>query len=150
MGLHYIFTSLVRMGECIHGRKFLYLWLVNIKYRRFNPEKERPVPTGIHWLGGCVCQRTGMNDMEKWKFLSLPGIELWSVDRTTRRQSLYRMHYSRSSLKVHISEFIIVQILIIIFLTTLRTKWHIQFCQRKLLIFLFFVYSQLYATYSTQ
>jgi hypothetical protein len=30
-----------------------------------------------HWIGGWVSPRTGPNDMQKRKFLPLPGFELW-------------------------------------------------------------------------
>jgi hypothetical protein len=33
-------------------------------------------PPGIHWIGGWTGLRSGMNDMEKCKFLFLLGLEL--------------------------------------------------------------------------
>jgi hypothetical protein len=49
----------------------------------FTPGERGP---GTHWLGGWVDPRTGLNEMEKRKFLTLPGLEL----RPARSQSLYR------------------------------------------------------------
>jgi hypothetical protein len=40
---------------------------------RFTPEERAP---GIHWIGGWVGSRAGLDDMEKRKFLPLPGLEL--------------------------------------------------------------------------
>jgi hypothetical protein len=31
---------------------------------------------GTHWIGGWVYPRAGLDDMEKRKFLTLPGLEL--------------------------------------------------------------------------
>jgi hypothetical protein len=33
-------------------------------------------PAGTHWIGGWVDPRAGLDDMEKWKFFTLPGLEL--------------------------------------------------------------------------
>jgi hypothetical protein len=37
-----------------------------------NPGERAP---GTHWIGGWVDPRTGIEDMEKRKFLPLPGLE---------------------------------------------------------------------------
>jgi hypothetical protein len=44
-----------------------------------------------HWIGGSVGLRTGINDMEMGKFLTLPGLELRPHGRPARSQSLYRL-----------------------------------------------------------
>jgi hypothetical protein len=31
---------------------------------------------GTHFIGGSVDPRAGQDDMEKWKFLTMPGLEL--------------------------------------------------------------------------
>jgi hypothetical protein len=36
--------------------------------------------------------------MEKWKFLTLPGLEPWPLSRPARSQSLYRLRYPGSHL----------------------------------------------------
>jgi hypothetical protein len=50
------------------------------------PEKEPPV---THWIGGSVDPRAGLDDVEKRKFLILPGLELRPLGRPARTQSLY-------------------------------------------------------------
>jgi hypothetical protein len=40
---------------------------------RFNPGERVP---GTHWIGGWVGPRTGLDEVEKRKFLTLPGLEL--------------------------------------------------------------------------
>jgi hypothetical protein len=42
---------------------------------RFTPEERAP---GTHWIGGWVDLRAGQDDLEKIKFLTLPGLELRS------------------------------------------------------------------------
>jgi hypothetical protein len=49
---------------------------------------------GIHWIGGWVDIRVGLDDVEKRKFLTVPGLELRSLGRPARSQSLYRLRYS--------------------------------------------------------
>jgi hypothetical protein len=44
-----------------------------------------------HWIGGWVGARTGLDDMEKRKFLPLPGLELRFLGRPARSHSLYRL-----------------------------------------------------------
>jgi hypothetical protein len=46
-----------------------------------------------HWIGGWVGPRTGLDDMEKRKFLPLPGLELRPLGRPTSSHSLYRVPY---------------------------------------------------------
>jgi hypothetical protein len=41
-----------------------------------------------HWIGGWVDPRAGLDDMEKRKFLTLPGLEFQPLGRTARSQSL--------------------------------------------------------------
>jgi hypothetical protein len=44
------------------------------------------------WIGGEVGPRAGLDDVEKRKFLILPGLELRPLGRPTLRWSLYRLH----------------------------------------------------------
>jgi hypothetical protein len=37
--------------------------------------------------------RGGLDDVEKKEFLTLPGLKLRPLDRSARRQSLYRLRY---------------------------------------------------------
>jgi hypothetical protein len=57
---------------------------------RFTPGE---IATGTHWIGGWVGSRTGLNDVEKRKLLTLPGLELRPFGRSARSQSLYRLGY---------------------------------------------------------
>jgi hypothetical protein len=48
---------------------------------------------GAHWIEGWVDPRAGLDDVEKKKFLPLPGLEIRSLGRRARSQSLYRLRY---------------------------------------------------------
>jgi hypothetical protein len=52
--------------------------------------------TGINWIGSWVCPRAGLDDVEKRKFFTLPGLELRPLGRPARCQSLYRLRYPSS------------------------------------------------------
>jgi hypothetical protein len=60
---------------------------------RFTPGEIAP---GNHWIGGWVGPRTGLDDVEKRQFLPTPGLELGSLGRPARSQSLYRLSYPGS------------------------------------------------------
>jgi hypothetical protein len=60
---------------------------------RFNPWERAP---GTHWIGW-VDARAGLDDVEKRKLLTLPGLELRSLGRPARSQSLYRLRYPGST-----------------------------------------------------
>jgi hypothetical protein len=47
--------------------------LVSFKPLPFHP-RERA--TGTHFIGGWVDPRADLDDMEKWKYFTLPGLEL--------------------------------------------------------------------------
>jgi hypothetical protein len=49
--------------------------------------------TDTRWIGGWVVHRVGLDDVEKGKFLNLPGLELRPLGRLTRSQSLYRQRF---------------------------------------------------------
>jgi hypothetical protein len=51
---------------------------------------------GTHCIGGRVDPRAGLDDMEEWKFLTLPGLKLRPHGRPARSQSLYRLRYPGS------------------------------------------------------
>jgi hypothetical protein len=46
---------------------------------------------GTHWMGGWVYPRAGLGEIEKWKFLTLPVLELRPLGRPARGQSLYQL-----------------------------------------------------------
>jgi hypothetical protein len=54
--------------------------------------------SGTHWIGDWVDSRAGLDDVEKRKFMTLPGLELRPFDRPARSQSLYRLSYPGSYL----------------------------------------------------
>jgi hypothetical protein len=43
-----------------------------------------------HWIGGWLDPIAGLDDVEKRKFLSIPGLELRPLGRPARSQSLSR------------------------------------------------------------
>jgi hypothetical protein len=47
------------------------------------------LPPGTHWIKGLVDPRTGLDDVEKKNFLTLPGLKLWTLGRPGRTQSLF-------------------------------------------------------------
>jgi hypothetical protein len=49
--------------------------------------------SGTHWIGDWVDPTAGLEEIEKWKFLTLPGLELRTLGRPARSQSLYRLRY---------------------------------------------------------
>jgi hypothetical protein len=57
---------------------------------RFSPGERAP---DTHLIEGWVGPRAGLDDVEKRKFLTLPGLELRPLNRPTRSQSLYRLRY---------------------------------------------------------
>jgi hypothetical protein len=48
---------------------------------RFTPGERAP---GTHWIGVWVDLRAGLDDLEKRKFLTLPGLELRLLGRPAR------------------------------------------------------------------
>jgi hypothetical protein len=49
-----------------------------------------------------VNPRAGLDDVEKSKFLTLPGLELRPLGRPARSQSLYRLRYPGSLTTIHV------------------------------------------------
>jgi hypothetical protein len=47
---------------------------------------------GTHWIGGFVSPRAGL-DVEKRKFLTLPGVKLQPLCRPAHSQLLYQLRY---------------------------------------------------------
>jgi hypothetical protein len=61
---------------------------------------------GTHWIGGQEGPRAGLDNVEKGKYLTVPGLELRPLGRPVRSQSLYRPSYPGSPLnKVNIVQF---------------------------------------------
>jgi hypothetical protein len=59
---------------------------------RFTPREGAP---GTYLIGGWVGPRAGLDDVEKRKFLTLPGFELRPLGRLARGLSLYRPRYPK-------------------------------------------------------
>jgi hypothetical protein len=57
---------------------------------RFTPKERAP---GTHRIGGWMDPGARLDDGEKRKFLTLPGLELRTHRRPARSQSLYRLRY---------------------------------------------------------
>jgi hypothetical protein len=68
--IHILFTSTLVVGEWLASRPGLL-------------EKHH-----THWIGGWVGARGGLEVVEKWKFLILPGLELRPLGCPARSQSL--------------------------------------------------------------
>jgi hypothetical protein len=77
--IHVFLTSALVGGE-----------LSTSRLGRFTPGERAP---GTHWLGGWVGPRTGLDDVEKIKFMILPRLELRPLGRPARSQALYRLSY---------------------------------------------------------
>jgi hypothetical protein len=81
-------------GVDVYIHIFLTSALVGSEWSASHPGR---FTTGIHWIGGWVGSRAGLDDLEKKKFLSPPGFELRPLGRPARSQSLYRLSYPGSS-----------------------------------------------------
>jgi hypothetical protein len=68
--IHIFLTSALVGGEWSNSRP-----------GRFPPGGKSP---GTHWIGGWVDLRAGLDDLEKRKFLTLPGLELRRLGRPSR------------------------------------------------------------------
>jgi hypothetical protein len=60
---------------------------------RFTPGERTPC---THWIGGWVDPRSGLDDLDKRKFLTVPGLEINPLGRPARSQSLYELRYPGS------------------------------------------------------
>jgi hypothetical protein len=88
-------------GEDVHTQVFLTSALIGGEWSASRPGSFIPGErdSGTHWLGG---PRACLDDMEKWKFLPPPGLELRPLGRPARSQSLYRLRYSGSYILWHV------------------------------------------------
>jgi hypothetical protein len=83
------------MGEWCIDPYFLDLgnslrWVLSFTPRSLYPQGKSPRYPFNRRL---VDPRTGLDDVEKRKFLTLPGLELRALVRPARSQSLYRLSY---------------------------------------------------------
>jgi hypothetical protein len=77
-------------GVDVYTHVFLTLALAGGECLASRPGRCTP---GTHWIGGWVGSRTDLDDMEKWKFLAIPGLELRPLGRPAHSQSLHRLRY---------------------------------------------------------
>jgi hypothetical protein len=75
--IHIFLTSTLAGGEWSASRPC-----------RFTPREITPC---THWIGGWLDPKADLDDMEKRKFLTLPGLELRPPGRPARSQSPYRL-----------------------------------------------------------
>jgi hypothetical protein len=78
-------------------------WVVRFMQRLLYPRRKNTPPPGTHWIRGWVGPRTGLDDVEKRKFLTILGLELRPHGRPARSQSLYRLRYPGSSVVIKLS-----------------------------------------------
>jgi hypothetical protein len=68
-------------------------WVVSFTPQPLYPREKAP---STHWIGGWVGPRAGLDNVEKTKFLTLPGLELRPLGHPARSQSLYWLRYPSS------------------------------------------------------
>jgi hypothetical protein len=74
---------------------------------RFTPDERA---SGTDCIGGRVGPRAGLDNVEKRKFLTLPGLELRPLGSPARSQSLYRLRYPGCPVSEHrVSQITILQ-----------------------------------------
>jgi hypothetical protein len=72
------------MGEWIYSSHiFLTLALAGGEWSASHPSLFTPgeIAPGTHWIGGWVDPRASLDDMEKRKFLTLPGLKRQPLSR---------------------------------------------------------------------
>jgi hypothetical protein len=82
-------------GVDVQSHIFLILAAVGSEWSATRPGRFIPgeKDTGTHWIGGWVGPRTGLDEVEKRKFLTLSGLELRPLCRPAHKQSLYRLRH---------------------------------------------------------
>jgi hypothetical protein len=75
--IHVFFTSTLFRSEWSASRP-----------GRFTPGERASI---IHFIRSWVGPKAGVGDVEKRQFFTIPGLELWSLNRPARTQSLYRL-----------------------------------------------------------
>jgi hypothetical protein len=81
--IHIFFTSALTVGEWSASRP-----------GRFTPGER---VHGTHWVECWVNLRAGLDDVEKRKFLTLPGLEIQPLGRPACSKSLYQLCYPGSN-----------------------------------------------------
>jgi hypothetical protein len=72
--------------------------LVRGEWSALRPDRFTPgdITPATLWMGGWVGPRAGVDDVEKRKFLTVPGLELRTLGHPACNQSLYRLRYPGS------------------------------------------------------
>jgi hypothetical protein len=85
-------------GVDVQSRIFLTSALVGGEWSASRRDRFTPGDRahGTNWIGGWVSPRAGLDDMEKSKFLTFLGLELRTLGRPARSQSVYRLRYPGS------------------------------------------------------
>jgi hypothetical protein len=85
-------------GVAVQIQVFLISALVGGDWSASRPSRFTPgeIAPGTYWIGGWVGPRAGMDDVQKRKFLTLPGLELQPLGRPARSHSLSRMPKRKS------------------------------------------------------
>jgi hypothetical protein len=84
--IHTVLTSTLVGGEWSASRTC-----------HFTPGERVP---STYWIGGRVDPRASLDEVEKRKFLTLPGLKLRPLGRPARSQSLYRLSYPGSQVQL--------------------------------------------------
>jgi hypothetical protein len=77
-------------------------WMVSFNPRPLYPRERTP---GTHCIGGWVDPRVGLDNMVKWKFFTLPGLEPRPLSRPASSQSLYRLRYPGSPSRAYLCKY---------------------------------------------
>jgi hypothetical protein len=87
-------------GADAYIRIFLTSALVGDEWSVSRPGRFTPGERGLvaHWIGGSVGSKANLDDVDKIRFLTLSGLEIRSLGRPARTQSLYRLRYPGSLL----------------------------------------------------
>jgi hypothetical protein len=80
-------------GVDVYIHVFLTSELVGGEWSALHPGHFTP---GTHCIGNCVSPRASLDDVEKRKFLTLPGLEVRLLGRPASSQLLYRLRYPGS------------------------------------------------------
>jgi hypothetical protein len=102
-------------------------WVTSFTPRPLYPWERAP---GNHYIGGWVYPRAALDDIEKSKFLTLPGLKLQHLGCPAHSQLLYQLHYPGSNLHkeifkcYHESIFFSIMAFIIIHLKQITSQNH--------------------------
>jgi hypothetical protein len=82
------------MGEWMYRSTFSWLALAGGEWSASRPGHFTPIGQEAGWASWA-----SFDDLEKGKFLTLPGLDIWPLRRSALSQSLYRLSYPGSWVK---------------------------------------------------